>query len=122
MAVLSWVEPLLRLSITKFCCTEFLQKRPGKLSCSTSSAPSRYSQQPDFSTFALLFIHVVSTRLCMEKASLISQALDPKPHESLRHSPFLKWTELSRGLQESVEGIHMTHVRLHFEVYHGEQV
>lgn len=50
------------------------------------------------------------------------QALDPSPRESLRNSPYLKWTELSRALQESVEEIHLTYVRLHFEIYHGEQV
>ena len=49
------------------------------------------------------------------------QALDPSPRESLRNSPYLKWTELSRALQEGVEEIHLSHVRLHFEVYHGEQ-
>ena len=49
------------------------------------------------------------------------QALDPSPRESLRNSPYLKWTELSRALQESVEEIHLTYVRLHFDIYHGEQ-
>lgn len=50
------------------------------------------------------------------------QVLDPSPRESLRNSPFLKWTEMSRALQEGVEEIHLSYVRVHFDVYHGEGV
>lgn len=50
------------------------------------------------------------------------QSLDPTPHESLRNSSYLKWADTSRAMQEAVEEIHLCHVRLHFDLYHGPQV
>ena len=50
------------------------------------------------------------------------QALDPTPNESLRNSSYTKWADMSRALQEAVEDIHLCHVRLHFDLYHGPQV
>lgn len=48
-------------------------------------------------------------------------ALDPTPNESLRNSSYLKWADMSRAMQEAVEEIHLCHVRLHFDLYHGPE-
>lgn len=54
--------------------------------------------------------------------TLSLQSIDPTPHESLRNSSYLRWTETSRALQETVEEMHLSHVRLHFDIYFGKQV
>ena len=59
---------------------------------------------------------------CEKQGTPCLQALDPTPQESLRNSSYVKWAEASRALQETVEEIHLCHVRLHFDLYHGSHV
>lgn len=49
-------------------------------------------------------------------------ALDPTPRESLGASAYISWAEGARLLQETVEEIHLQHIKMHFELYHGSQV